>query len=224
MTYPRPFTVIFDLDGTLVDTSDDLVGSINYLRNTLGLESLPKEEAMKAVGQGFDHLVRTSLENRFCDEISISRAKTVFSEHYINHIADNSLPYEGIISTLECLKDLQISLCIATNKENIMTKILLDSLGMTHYFDLIISGGMGFPLKPDPAMIKEIAIKKNTDTNRIVLIGDAWTDITSAKNAGCISILACWGFNDTRGEAADFSASSPLEVVKIVSGLIKNPE
>ncbi len=205
--------VIFDLDGTLIDTSDDIVASINFLRKHYGLDHLCKKDAMKAVGQGFDYLIRTSLAELNLKEPQINFAKDFFSKHYMEHIADNSRPYEGIRTALKSLKKKNYSLCVATNKEKAMTEKILNFFSLGKYFDIKLAGGMGFSLKPNPAMILEITEKKALDKNRTVIIGDSWADILSAKNAGCISILAQWGFNDTRGYKADFTASYPLDLV-----------
>lgn len=214
--------IVFDLDGTLVDTSDDLVASINYTRNQFGLKPLLKNDAMESIGQGFDNLIRTSLEKSGEDDNIVKKAKKVFSEHYIEHITDNSLPYDGIIEALETFISKGFSACIATNKEMQMTNKLLISLGVFRYFDLIVAGGMGIPLKPEPDMIIKISNDKNIPMERIALVGDAWTDIQSARKAGCKSILALWGFKNTKGEEADFIASSPTDLVGIAENLFSD--
>lgn len=207
--------VIFDLDGTLIDTSDDIVASINFLRKHYGLDNLCKKDAMKAIGQGFDYLIRTSLTGLNFPGSEISFAKDLFSEHYMEHIADNSRPYEGIQTVLETLKKKKYPLFIATNKEIVMTEKILNFFDLDKYFDQKLAGGMGFSLKPDPAMILEITEKKAIDKNHTVFIGDSWADIIAAKNACCLSILALWGFNDTRGYKADFTALHPPDLIDL---------
>ncbi|MBN2363639.1 HAD-IA family hydrolase [candidate division WOR-3 bacterium] len=214
--------IVFDLDGTLIDTSDDIVASINHTRNQFGLKPFPKKEAMKSIGQGFDNLIRMSLDRFGKDDGIVTIAKKVFTDHYIEHITDNSFPYDGITDALEILTSKGFSLCIATNKEIAMTEKLLLSLDIYKYFDIIVAGGMGISLKPEPDMIYKIQKDTNAITDRIAVVGDAWTDIQSARRAGCKSVLAQWGFKNTKGEKADFNASSPRHLIGIAENLFSD--
>ncbi len=209
---------IFDLDGTLVDSIDDLVLSANNTRKEFGLPPLCKEEISSFVGDGLTAFV----ERLFKEKKSVSEKEiNVFKKMYKKHIVDNTRFYDGVLECTEKLRKNGFITGILSNKTEYLSKLVIEKLGAESVFSFVY-GGDSFPeKKPSPLPIKKIMEMFEGDTSSSFMIGDSCNDIISGKKAGIKTIAVTFGFN---GEShlknckADFYAYSPEDICRIILG------
>ncbi|TCT40874.1 phosphoglycolate phosphatase [Martelella mediterranea] len=190
--------VIFDLDGTLVDTAPDLIESLNHAIAPAGLKPFTIEQLNLLVGKG----VRVMIERAFdyhkttLDEETFNNCFARFTEHYRAGMPGKSRPYPGIVAALERLKATGYDLAVCTNKRENLTMPLLEGLDLTHHFK-VITGGDTFPFrKPDPRHVLGTIERANGDAARTVMVGDSSNDIDSAKGAKVAAIAVSFGYAD----------------------------
>lgn len=205
--------VIFDMDGTLIDTKKDITASINYVRKTnYDLPPLDEQFIVDAINMP----IRNLPELFYNTPIYMESDRALFEEHYFEQCIQSPYLYEGIADTLEQLKSLHVGLNVATNAPTKFAKRMLKHLHVSELFDTIIGADTAGASKPDPKMLQIILSKydfKHTP-EKTWMVGDNSKDIEAAKNISILSIFATWGFSCC-GEA-DYVASHPLNVVDIV--------
>lgn len=196
MTFSRPITLCFDLDGTLVDTAPDLVRVLNLVIAEDGLPETDYAIASRQVGFGARVLIRdafarasTPLKNERADELL-----ALFLKLYAEDIAQLSQPFPHVLSTLRELRRQQVRLTVCTNKPGYLARPLIEALNMTHYFERIIGSGDGAKSKPSPDLIYAAAGHKRRD--EIVMVGDATPDAAAARAAGVPVIIVTYGYSD----------------------------
>ena len=193
--------VFFDVDGTLFDTRADLAATVNHTRRDLGLAELPLETVVANVGQGARYLVTKSIPE---SEKPFEELWEIFRGHYAEHCCESLTIYPGVRSTLEELRNRGYLLGINTNKPNFAVKLILEKFGLARYFgSAIVAGGDGIPLKPDAQSLRECAsrLRGHRLSSHDWMIGDNWTDLQCAANAGVKSAFCTFGFgllNDAR--------------------------
>ena len=193
--------VFFDVDGTLFDTRADLAATVNHTRRDLGLAELPLETVVANVGQGARYLVTKSIPE---SEKPFDELWEIFRGHYAEHCCESLTIYPGVRSTLEELRNRGYLLGINTNKPNFAVKLILEKFGLARYFgSAIVAGGDGIPLKPDAQSLRECAsrLRGHRLSSHDWMIGDNWTDLQCAANAGVKSAFCTFGFgllNDAR--------------------------
>ncbi len=190
---------IFDLDGTLVDSTGDLAASVNAMRARFGLDPLPVRSVAGCVGEG----VRLLVERCLADSVGIpvDEAVRLFSEHYADHCLDTTRLLPGVSTTVEKLA-ARASLAVVSNKPEAMTRKILDALGLMPPMSAVIGGDSVSGRKPDPAPILEVLRRTGARPEEALMVGDGWTDIAAGKAAG---IKTCYipGIGDRdRAEAA----------------------
>lgn len=173
--------VIFDLDGTLIDTSKDIALSVNILRKKYQLKALPVEKVVECIGNGIVNLISRVLNDT---ELDINSAVKEFRTIYRENMLINTVEYESVRETLEKLKSKGIHLAVATNKIEDLAGMILDNLNLDKYFDMILGGSNNRPLKPDPAIINEILLHWKIKKDKMLYVGDSDVDVETAKNAG----------------------------------------
>jgi phosphoglycolate phosphatase len=192
---PAPL-IVFDLDGTLVDSAPDLVDSLNAILARDGIAPLPLERARKFVGRGGRVLIRLGYEAQGV-ELNDTRLETLFAAyltHYEAHIADRTLPYPGAVAALDRLAQAGHRLAICTNKYEKPAKLLLRELGLTERFAAIV-GADTFPVsKPNGAVLRLTVERAGGDPTRAIMVGDTATDVTAARNAGLPVIGVDFGY------------------------------
>ncbi|NIR50109.1 phosphoglycolate phosphatase [candidate division KSB1 bacterium] len=182
--------LIFDVDGTLVDTRQDLSNSVNYARYKLGLTSLETAEVMQYVGEGVRRLMERSLPESL--QPNVDEAISFFREHYREHCLDFSTCYPGVKETLEYFR--QKRMAVISNKPEEFTRSILKGLGIDSYFALIVGGDSLSKRKPDPEPVQHVLKQLETDPERALMIGDGTTDVESGRQAGTKTCAVTYGF------------------------------
>lgn len=191
--------VLFDLDGTLVDSAPDLWRAMNHVLENRGTPPLPLEQVRDLVGngarfllaRGFWGLDATPPEG---DE-DFEAAVKEFLEFYRIHITDHSHPYPGVVRALEWLRNEGYALGVVTNKPAYLTHIMLENLNLTGFFSTVIGGDTLPQRKPEPHPILHALKQLGQHPGSGVMVGDSETDALAAKNAGCGLVLVSHGYN-----------------------------
>ncbi len=209
--------IIFDLDGTLLDTINDIADSMNRALEKSGYPSFINEEYKIKIGNGFRILVERCLPLGI-DEATISKVHKSFVEDYNNNYMNNTLPYDGILEILKLLESKGIKLGINSNKRDDFVQKMVSKYFGDIDFVRVIGALKEIPNKPDPYSANEIAKSMNLDVSEILYIGDSDTDIYTAKNAGIDGAGVLWGFR-SYGELKDAGAkylfANPQELIQL---------
>lgn len=187
--------LIFDLDGTLVDTADDLAASMNHALSGVGLGPVPGAEVRHLVGHGARRMLMRGFKvssGREAGEAELDAALARFLEHYSENIAVHSRPFDGAVAMIEAFRERGARCAICTNKREAMAVLLIEALGLSPLFDAIVGGDTAGVAKPDPAPVR--LCLERTAAARAVFIGDSDTDIRAAKAAGLPSVIADFGY------------------------------
>jgi phosphoglycolate phosphatase len=193
-----PRTVVFDLDGTLVDTAPDLITTLNYILDREGLPPVPLHAARNMIGAGARKLIERGLEleGRNPTAAEITRLTDDFIAHYAQHIADASRPFEGLESALDDLQTRGYRLAVCTNKLEWLSKLLLERLNLSARFAAICGADTFGVSKPDPAILRQTVARAGGDMTGAVMVGDAGTDVGVARRAGVPVIGVSFGYSD----------------------------
>ena len=207
--------IIFDLDGTLIDSRVDLANSVNYTRVRLGMSLLPNELIYSYVGDGASMLIRRAF-GREPTEDELKEALEIFLAHYKLHLLDHTVLYPGVLEALEGLASL--NLAVLTNKPINPTNIILEGLGVKEKFAVIYGGNSFEQKKPDPIGVHKILKDTGTFRERTLMVGDSRIDIETGANAQIATCGVTYGLaSDTlAGASPDFLINDPRELVGIV--------
>ncbi|MFY9101456.1 HAD family hydrolase [Aliarcobacter cryaerophilus] len=210
-------TVIFDLDGTLLDSIEDIASSMNKVLESLQLPTHKIEDYKHFVGGGVDILVENALNNQ-SKEIKDEVTKR-FKIEYDGKLHSKTLPYDGIYELLDELKKLDINLAVLSNKPHEFTVSYVNHFFKNYNFKEIHGQKKDVPKKPDPKAALDIVKCLDSSCENTYFIGDTKIDMQTAKNANMTAIGVLWGFRDEkelRDFGADFIVSNPLEILKIL--------
>lgn len=197
----KPYrVVIFDLDGTLLDTLEDLGTAVNEALSRQHLPIHPISEYRAKVGHGIRNLVTVSLpEELRADEGLIDTCLADFKAYYTSHIDTLTHPYAGMPELVRELDGRLVRLAIASNKFQEGTEYLVRKFFPGIPFVAILGNREGFPLKPDPAIVREVLEKTGAQPRECVLVGDSPTDMKTAANGGIDGIAVNWGYRSMQG-------------------------
>ncbi|MEM1484079.1 HAD family hydrolase [Oscillospiraceae bacterium PP1C4] len=210
---------IFDLDGTLLNTIDDLAQAGNH---ALGLRGFPthSHDAYKFfVGDGVYKLIERMTPVQYQDDTNLlAQIKADFDDYYAAHSEDLTAPYEGVLELLRALKERGVTAAVLSNKPHEFTsalcaKIFGDLLAIAH------GQRQGYPRKPDRVLIDEILSMTGVSADECIYTGDSGVDMLTAKNAGVFAIGALWGFRpreELEQCGADVLACSPMEILQFI--------
>lgn len=205
--------LVFDLDGTLIDSSHDLAGAVNVARASMGLGPLSHAQVMTFIGNGARELVRRgiSFESGAASDTEIELALGHFREHYAQHLLDQTRPYPGAREALDIFARTANgpprTLAVLTNKPLRFTRPILDGLGLASYFRHIY-GEDSFPAKkPDPVGLLSILRDTRAAPHEAMLIGDSEVDVRTARNAGV------WACGVSYGLTSDQLAACPPDLM-----------
>src|ERR1700759_847037 len=191
-------TVVFDLDGTLVDTAPDLISALNFVLDREGLPPVPLHSARNMIGAGARKLIERGLEaeGRAMTVKEIDRMTAAFIDHYAEHIAEASRPFEGLEAALDDLTASGCRLARCTHKLEWLSKRLLDQLGLTPRFAAICGADTFGVSKPDPAILQQTVARAGGQLASAVMVGDGGTDIGVARRAGVPVIGVSFGYTE----------------------------
>ena len=189
--------VVFDLDGTLIDSMEDIAASVNRMRESFGLAPLPVPEITAMTGNGAVTLTERALKDTGCDiEEGVKRMR----QFYADHLVEKTKLYDGVSEGLAAMKAHNIRLAVVTNKPTPHAKSILHTLKVDHLLDEIWGGDSGFPLKPDPAALLAFQQAHGARKENCWMLGDHYTDLGAGKQAGFRRGFARWGFGEVRDE------------------------
>ena len=206
--------VIFDLDGTLADTLDDIVDSINHVYRQIGQPSVPHETVRPFIGIGLVDLVRRT--SGIDDTETILGLVDQYRSVYTERMLRKTRLYAGMDSVLDLLTELDVPACVLSNKPHEYTAPICESLLSRWPFVRCVGCAEQEKRKPDPAVAFELAREMGRDPSRVYLVGDSPIDIATAHNAGMTSIAVTWGY----GNQAEIRASKPACMVDRTGELI----
>jgi phosphoglycolate phosphatase len=191
-------TIVFDLDGTLIDTAPDLIDTLNLILNREGLPSVPFEPARQLIGGGARALLERALiaDGRPPAKPDLDRLFAAFIEHYAAHIADRSRPYPGLEPTLDRLAAEGHRLAVCTNKLEWLSRRLLTALNLTQRFAVICGQDTFGVMKPNPEVLRRTIQRAGGELGAAVMVGDSGTDIRTARAAGVPVIAVDFGYTE----------------------------
>jgi len=196
MTFPR--TVVFDLDGTLVDTAPDLISALNFVLDSEGLPPVPLKSARNMIGAGARKLIERGLELEGCTMSAddVDRLMRDFIDYYAAHIADASRPFEGLAAALDELEAQGYRFAVCTNKLEWLSKRLLDQLGLSGRFAAICGADTFGVAKPDPVILQQTVARAGGQLATTIMVGDAGPDVGVARRAAIPVIGVEFGYTD----------------------------
>lgn len=194
-----PSTLVFDLDGTLVETAPDLTAALNTV---LAIEGLPRADpirARNAIGHGARAMIRRALTDisEPADDARLDRLLSEFLDYYVAHIADESHPFPGVAEALDRLEADGWQFAVCTNKRAPLANKLLDALDMSRRFKVIAGPDTYGMAKPDPAHLTRTIAAAAGDAGRAIMVGDSRTDVDTARAAAIPVIGVDFGYTDT---------------------------
>lgn len=203
--------VFFDLDGTLVDSLPDLADAVNHMLTRTGRPPLGLAAVRRMLGSGVHELIRRSLASGSPSEIQ--KGLDLFLDFNTRHIADKSRLYPGAREILERLTAQTIDLVVISNKNEDLSRLILNKLGIDHYFDVICGGDTFEEMKPSPLPLLRVLERLAIPPESAVMVGDSINDILAGTRAGIATIGCCWGYGDREElSGADRLADSCTEV------------
>lgn len=208
--------VIFDLDGTLLNTLEDLKNSTNFALNELGFPKRSLEEVRCFVGNGVRKLIERAVPQS-CDKETTEKCLEIFKKNYSENMYNNTTPYNSILEILKDLRNNGLKICVVSNKFDFAVKELCKK-----YFEDLVDIAIGqaddVPKKPAPdGVLKAI---KQLGAENVVYIGDSEVDVQTAKNADIPCIGVTWGFRDRKDlEGADFIIDKPHDIINIIRSM-----
>ena len=218
--------VVFDLDGTLVDTAPDLAHALNQLMIEHGHQPFELPSVIEMIGQGIPKIVERGLVARGIDIDALGAeglggAVRRYKEIYAGCLLERTRPYPDIVETLERLKARGLSLSVCTNKLEAFAVEILDGLELSRYFDVVVGGHPERKVKPDPAPLEETVRAIRAEPWETVVIGDSPADITAARALNMRSILMTYGYNADKPEAreADLILDRAIDIPDAVAQL-----
>lgn len=224
-------SIIFDLDGTLLDTLDDLTAAVNHALTAFALPTMTRAQIRRYVGNGVPKLIERAVYfasvgcepnldgSNDCDRALVSACLALFTEYYDKHSSDHTEPYDGVAEMLAAVKDLGLKSAIVTNKYDGAARELKNIFFPT--VDLIIGAQDGIRPKPSPDGVNKALAILNSAPSRSVYVGDGETDMKTAAACGMPVVAVTWGFRDEnvlRTFDPDFIIDDPSELLGALRG------
>lgn len=208
--------VIFDFDGVIVDSSEDIVSAVQYTLKQFRQPALSAKEIISYVGNGAEMLIRSCFKN--CSEEIIKEAYPFYRKYYLANAIVKTKLYDNVKETLETLKTKEYNkkIALVTNKPEELTVKILEVLDAAGHFDLIVGPESVKRLKPDPEGIKKALARFDETPERAVMVGDTSTDIEAGKAAGTFTCGVTYGIGDRTGlenASPDFLINNMLQLL-----------
>ena len=211
--------VLFDLDGTLLDTLEDLADSVNAVLEKHGYPVHPPDAYKTFVGDGVGKLLRLAIPDVKIDEKTIEELDAEMREEYKRRWYVNTRPYDGICDMLSVLTDRGVKLSVLSNKKDDFTKLCVGRFLGDCPFEMIVGVSPAVPLKPDPTGAKQISRELDIPPEQFLYLGDTNTDMQTAVAAGMYPVGALWGFRTAR-ELTENGAKTLLDHPSKLPGLL----
>ena len=205
----KPDLMVFDLDGTLIDSMRDLAVATNYMRKQYGLPEVSIDTAKTFVGNGAKTLVHRALGDCKAD---FDAALKCYRDYYASHQLVHTRLYPGVAEGLKELRSSGVTLAVVTNKPSSDALAILQGLGAAEFLAEICGGDSGLPLKPEPDAL--LMMKERFDAKNCWMVGDHYTDLEAGRRAGFFRALARYGFGQPREEIPDMEIDSFAELVE----------
>jgi phosphoglycolate phosphatase len=191
-------TIVFDLDGTLIDTAPDLIDTLNFTLTRHGLPTVPYEEARPLIGGGARGMIEKALilEGRSAASADVDALYAPFVAHYAEHIADRSQPFPGLEAALDGLAHAGHRLAVCTNKLEWLSKRLLDTMQLSDRFAAICGQDTFAVQKPDPRIFRSTVLQAGGNPERAIMVGDSITDIRTARAANVPVVAVDFGYTE----------------------------
>ena len=212
-------SVLFDFDGTLVNSLEDLAASCNFALESFGFPTHETEKYKYFVGNGMQNLIERILPEDKRDGQTHKKVFDVFYNHYSQHYVDKTVPYDGIPELLVGLKKKGLKIGIISNKKHEMTLEVVGKLFDSGIFDVVYGKMEGYPTKPDVRLTLKLMGELGVKPDECVLVGDSGMDMAASVNAGCKGIGALWGFREREElcqNGAAYIAEKPCEILKLI--------
>lgn len=209
--------VLFDLDGTLLDTLDDLSEAVNHAMQLRNFPLHTRDEYMRMVGNGVRNLVKRALPDDYKeDEYMVDTALADFKAYYTAHIDVHTHPFPGIQELVTHLHRKGVLMAIASNKFQEGTEYLISKFFPEIPFVAVLGNRLGFPLKPDPEIVEEVLQKAGIQKEEAIMVGDSPTDMKTAENGGIKGIAVSWGYRAMKGTLGLTVVDSAEELIDIL--------
>lgn len=205
--------IAYDLDGTLVDTLEDIAVAANHMLRVLQAPAVPPHEVRRYVGRGVHQLVSGCLKAD--DPKRIEYGVSVFRAYYARHLLDHSRLYPGARAVLEHFRERDQA--VITNKPNPFASQILEALGVAGYLCEVIAGDAGYPKKPDPEALCSLMAKRQVAPGETVVIGDSPIDMEAGRRAGALTVAIAHGLTDEE----ELVLAAPDALVKDFEGLLE---
>jgi len=212
--------VLFDLDGTLLNTLDDLADSMNASLKRFGYPQHPVEAYKYFVGDGIMNLVSRALPNRHRDATTINRIALVEREEYARNWSNKTRPYDGISDLLSALQNLGIATCVLSNKPDDFTQTIVKKFLSEWRFAVVRGASKNNPIKPDPSGAIQIALTIGFSPAEFLYVGDSGTDMQTARAAGMYPVGVLWGFRPKEeliAAGAKALIVKPIDLLNLIS-------
>ena len=208
--------VLFDLDGTLLDTLEDLAAAVDHALSLHGLPLHTLDEYRLMVGHGVRNLVAQALPQDRREDALIDTCLAEFKAYYTAHIDVHSHPYPGMQELLRTLHGYGVKLAVASNKFQSGTEYLIRRFFGDVPFVAVLGNREGFPLTPDPEIVGEVLRRAGAGPADAVLVGDSATDMKTAANGGIPAVAVTWGYRDLPADIAPVRASTATELASFL--------
>ena len=214
--------VVFDLDGTLVDTAPDLINALNFILAREGLAPVPIHAARNMIGAGARKLLERGLEleGRTISLAELDRLTGDFISHYAEHIADVSRPFDGLEAALDDLTSQGYRFAVCTNKLEWLSKRLLDRLNLSPRFAAICGADTFGVSKPDPAILRQTVARAGSKLSSAIMVGDAGPDVGVARRAGVPVICVSFGYTEV--PVADLKPDRVIDHMRELRGAVES--
>jgi len=213
--------VIFDLDGTLIDSIVDIAGALNHVLRLKGHPTVTVDAVRRMVGDGVSMLVRRALNEVApaagppSDATVNEMAETIW-QYYVDHPCVDSQPFDGVIKVLDELAARGVAIAVLTNKPGDVARALFDVLGMRSRFTDVIGDMDGYARKPSPEAVAVLMRKSGATAGRTLMVGDGIPDVGVARAAGVASVACLWGYTP----AASLMAENPTHAITTPEALL----
>ena len=208
-------TYIFDLDGTLLDTLQDLANAVNHAMREMNYPERTVDEVRRFIGNGIRMLIKRAAPQDISVE-DYEKTLAIFTAYYLDHIADFTKPYDGIAEVIETLKSKGCKVAVVSNKaDEAAKKVVKDYFG--DIFDMVVGKMDRFPSKPEPDSVLYVIETLGADKDKCIYSGDSEVDVQTAHNAGLPCVGVTWGNRDVSeliAAGAEYIAEKPNEIIE----------